>query len=139
MHTASLELCKELYELSGWEDTSFEWAYPSTRSIAKGQPNEAYLKGRHKYHQGSTEIWQPQTVCAAYDLGHLLRRLPTTIGEITDRLRLTKGNLAWYAKYERLGDDILEEADTPEDAVCKLTIELFKQGILKKGDNSESL
>jgi hypothetical protein len=133
MNVASLELCETLYELSGWEDTGFEWANPSARSLAKKQPNKPYLKGRHKYHQVSKKVWRPHTICAAYDLGYLLRRLPTTIGQVTDRLRLTKGDLGWYAQYDRaVLNNILEDADTPEDAVAKLCIELFKQGVLAK-------
>jgi hypothetical protein len=39
----------------------------------------------------------------------------------------------WAAEYVP-HDFFGETADTPEDAAAKLAIELFKQGILKKGD-----
>lgn len=98
MNTASLELCKELYELSGWEGE--EDVY---RQAEPGEEDE-------------------NVVCPAYSAGYLLRKLPKD--ETTYGFKLGK----WYAQYQAAP----VFADTPEDALCKLAIELFKQGVLKK-------
>lgn len=105
MNVASLELCKELYELSGW------WWDTSTRHYVMPAKNK-----------GQGEVRRP-----AYSLGFLLTKLPpeSNISHIGDK---------WYiAKHYLQGEgfrSIEETADTPEDAACKLAIELFKQGVL---------
>ncbi len=58
-----------------------------------------------------------------YDLGYLLRKLP----EATYLNKPYEGNL-WSCGYNM---EFIGEADTPENAVCKLAIELWKQGILR--------
>ena len=107
MTTASLELCKELYELSGWVDTEI---------------------CHHEYEDGNT---LPITHNPAYDLGYLLRKLPSGVFLAKGkRYRIWNddtNNYTW-AGSEKL-DPI--DADTPEDAACKLAIELFKEGVLK--------
>jgi len=64
MYVASLELCKELYELSGWDDIEFQW------SSIDGKHWEAAVS---VLFAGATEV--------AYDLGYLLRKLPPVIQE----------------------------------------------------------
>lgn len=92
MNTASLELCKELFKLSGW--------------IGIYGPN--------------TEV--------TYDLGYLIRQLPAVSGGVlTLQPADHEPTTAWRVGY---GDN-MTEADTPEDAACKLAIELCKQGVLK--------
>lgn len=119
MNVASLELCKELYELSGWEDSS--------------------LYGHHFVSESSSGLTQPD-ICPAYHLGYLLRKLPYQ--NHSHNLELVpRHNGSWYIGYSQgleplnVGDEpeylIFTEADTPENAACKLAIELFKQGILK--------
>lgn len=68
-----------------------------------------------------------------YSLGFLLRKLPT------GRVSLNSYNSysekgKWIAALTNgyKGPAATAKADTPEDAACKLTIELFKQGILTK-------
>jgi hypothetical protein len=113
MNVASLELCKELYELSGWEQIGKE--YPGTED---GVPY--------------------------YTLGYLLRKLPKPDfldqdmmfdkfdGENVDYLFLGYGTgMNWTCQYqeeERPIDGLMGEADTPEDAACRLAIHLFDQG-----------
>jgi hypothetical protein len=83
----------------------------------------------------------------AYDAGYLLRKLPETlftgkknvcdltvaktpscyIADYKYRLPFGKGD--WLHSYEKAK---MTEADTPEDALCLLAIELFEKGILKK-------
>lgn len=109
MNTASLELCRELYELSGW-------------TTDEEHPDENMVKEGH----------------FSYDLGYLLRKLPVTIsrtGTLGSRyedvtLRRIKKDV-WIAYYNGNRDGY-GQADTPENALCQLAIQLFKQGILKK-------
>jgi hypothetical protein len=120
MNVASLELCKELYELSGWQyemGTNGFWYTDHTPDLVVA----TYVSG------DSTP---------AYDLGYLLRKLPESIGEFDNFIMIKPDN--WRVGYgEDSADDciwwkLIWESDTPEDAVAKLAIELFKQGVLKK-------
>jgi hypothetical protein len=124
MNIASLELCKELYELSGWGcDGFYYW--------------NGKLEDDHKVFGR-----QPASSFPAYDLGNLLRKLPRyQVFEGEDcRLAISSTgfnynrSVAWYASYENDEDEPieLETADTPEDAAVKLAIVLFMQGILKR-------
>jgi len=108
MNVASLPLSKELYELSGWDDTSHN--YLSTQSPA------------------GDVLTQGGGDCPAYDLGYLLRKLPNYKLEHNGNSAnaVTCGYLA-----DNKGRWIFGSANTPEDAACKLAIELFKQGVLK--------
>jgi len=114
MNTASFALCKELYELSGWTLTEKHWY--------KGQPvyNAPYP-------------WD----CPAYDLSVLLERLPQNswVG-YTDTSGQRGYALAYTYAWNKQGDDVERiagcSAETPEDAACKLAIELFTRGILKR-------
>ena len=133
MNVCSLELAKELYKLSGWEDT--EKSY----NIENDVEDTSMAILMHPEHT------------PAYDLGYLLRKLPPQIrlpyknGRLRNRpnflsLRPKRhygsghvykpGWEAIYLKY-RTNDYIIAVADTPEDAAAKLAIELFKPGILK--------
>lgn len=109
MTTASLENCKELYEVSGW--------------LVPNMENHSQAKDHR--------------VVPAYDLGYLLRKLPQ---EATSKKRggyhylyLHHGKQDWYAYYGEIDTtEFMASGDTPEDAACKLAIELFKQGVLTK-------
>lgn len=98
MNVARLELCKELYELSGWWDEDDDNYYPSTSSQPKNIP--------------------------AYSLGYLLRKLPprTLLNKFSDTFMAALAEPEFYEA----------RADTPEDALAELAIELFKQEILTK-------
>lgn len=114
MNVASLELSKELFELSGWKDTHF--SYRATPSNSGKD---------YRVIDISPNIQQD---IPAYDLGYLLRKLPSQIA-------LTKGIFyacTWIAEDHNDSHNFI--AKTPEDAVAKLAIELFKQGILTKGE-----
>lgn len=109
MNVASLELCRELYELSGWGYT---------------EKSEHVITA-----DGYDEYDLP-----LYDLGYLLRQMPKEIDNVWLTLRPI-----WYAGYDHMTADEPVKAkydalaDTPEDAACKLCIELFKQGVLVRG------
>lgn len=110
MNVASRKLCEELYKLSGWHDGS---AWTDTRDPKHAISN--YPK---------------------YNLGYLLRKLPG-IPEVKRRAGRKWAAVCRIGAVEdgKIADKTAwTRADTPEDAVCKLAIELFKQGILKKSE-----
>lgn len=126
MHVAELSLCKELYELSGWRDTS-----------------EFYVNGMLQH--GIDTAFEDHAIktnypgySPAYSLGYLLRRLPEFIDwkELQHNLSLYPSGVlgGWVAKYENapLKTAFQVVADTPENAAAKLCIALFKQKILTR-------
>lgn len=125
MNVASLDLCKDLYELSGWNDTYTMWGEDDDSNV-RMLKNDYYI---------GVDYLAP-----AYDLGYLLRKLPNNMESGNGKTHwLTLSPLdreAWSASYEYENNDAnqLEWANTPEDAAAKLAIQLFKQGILKKDD-----
>ncbi len=117
MNVARLDLCKELYELSGWAQSLYEHELLSGEHYTTTLPRKAM-------EHSSQNIYIP-----AYDLGYLLRKLQTTI----DYLRPSTVSKQWVVKGPWSEDeDSLIYADTPEDAAALLAIELFKQGVLKR-------
>lgn len=122
MNVASLELCKELYELSEWDEQ-----FPV---LLHYLDNEVWHK---KLYQSDAR--DELTYCPAYTLGYLLRKLPA---DNETMVGYWKGG--WKAVYvapngtewRATTRSYLGAGDTPEDAVTKLTIELFKQNILTK-------
>lgn len=139
MNVASLELCKKLHGLSGWHDTEDVWAV--NYFLDEAPRLDWSLQSR------SQSIGYPRgKIIPAYDLGYLLRKLPEST-----QLRKTKqtegrgrkpGVQPYLVSCGRLVDErpdyywgkrnTVIGADTPEDAVAKLAIELFKQGVLQK-------
>lgn len=130
MNVCSLELAKELYELSGWRDAHAHWV----------EDDGWYIEYPHPHY--SNGLYLP-----AYDLGYLLRKLPPKIDVVNSSayayLTLTRKSEAykhfgdkglWGARY---GKDIAAVASTPEDACAKLCIELIKQGILPTDTNTK--
>lgn len=121
MNVASLERCKELYELSGWTDLEIRDSW----FLNLGD------KGGKNFVAPSvvTQNW----ICPAYNLGYLLRKLPESVDSIYGLLLYPTSGGQWFAGYYE--PDGLEQyevhADTPEDAACKLLVELIKQGIIK--------
>lgn len=117
MSVASLELCRELYQLSGWDGTHF-----------------LYTKSGKVSTIASMFSYKP---LPAYDLGYLLRKLPPELSDEDSRVYLSM-NISmtqnWCARYaDAAGNRMNIEkfyAPTPEDAACKMAIKLFKQGIL---------
>lgn len=110
MNVASKELCQELYDLSGWKNVSQRWV--------KGDFTHEWTVRKTRY---------GYNVIPAYDLGYLLRKLPT---DRSVSFRLSYKTNEWW-----LNEDIDHRfitADNPEGAAAKLAIELFKQGILKR-------
>lgn len=131
MNVASLELSKELYELSEWEIYGNDvWIEPWWNWFNdKDGDYQCPVISNSK--QGAKWKWG----CPAYDLGYLLRKLPTTIVDMNLVVGAAYGTGTWWAWYEDFASsrsNYQQEADTPEDALVKLAIELFKQGILSR-------
>lgn len=119
MNVANLSLCKELYELSGWDDNEL-WDCTYRNQTVNATLNRVQIASdRGEYY------WTDPR----YDLGYLLRKLPNA------SIHTDHPYDAIYYSYRKGGYDTQTlhfKADTPEDAACKLAIELFKQGILTK-------
>lgn len=174
---ASLELCEELYELTGWthtEDHRFiekVWIESfSTSEMGQGHPDydKTPPKDRKRCHVGEyrvsanprNQIGIPENVpwgwankhyeetvkrsVPAYTLGYLLRKLPSFVwsAQYEQKAYLWQRKdpdhyMAWYYVNDpNYGEDITSEhgasGETPEDALCKLAIELARQGLLEK-------
>lgn len=112
MNVASLELCKELYEVSRW--------------------NSSYGL---KYWKDGNLIDVIDIPCfPAYDLGYLLRKLEDLESLTLHRCHHQDNSYNWEVKcYTPDNQDVtwFKSAESPEDATTQLAIELFKQGILK--------
>lgn len=118
MHTASLENCKRLYELSGWDD----------------------MRDRH----GWIKDGAPIAEIPRYSAGYLLRKLPkyreVERGDYMLHLAPVYMENRWQAfyhldsrnpEYIKIDKVTKTVADTPEDALCLLAIKLFEEGVLK--------
>lgn len=134
MQVSSLELSKELYELSGWgEELDYGWAYQVNRSEL------VHLAG-------GDGIGENFDFAPAYTAGYLLRALPADLPNPEwggfdqpkkvplELAHVMAGAGEWWAQYHvRYNVPIAcVYADTAEDALCKLAIELFKAGVLEK-------
>lgn len=137
MKTVSLELCKKLYELSGWVDTQKDWYdIDGTSTVHCGHEfmiGKELVKFRNMVY-----------ICPAYDTDYLLDKLPYKIeSELPYDIFLLIGKLAdgdcdvYYSydceAYPR-GDIGLHTGKLP-DALAKLAIALFEQGHLKKKES----
>lgn len=128
---ASLPNCKELYELSGWDDTKD--TYKRLAGLHDLKWKDWFFAD---YNNGKWDDVGEQSV-PAYSLGYLLRKLPighpenNVFAELSvHRYLKDKWSAIWQT--EDMETEVMQIADTPEDALCKLAIELFKQGVLKK-------
>lgn len=110
MNVASLDLCRELYELSGWGAKTID-------KSASGDIINSWYQERTE----NNESIDVTLVAPQYDLGYLLRKLP-------EETQVTMNSAGVIIKVK----SYFHKADTPEDAACKLAIELFKQKVLDK-------
>jgi len=118
---ANLELCMELQSLSGWKDQQ--------RSVWSSELGD-YIQ---RYTLGYLLRKLPRWIEPEKNMPHLLTVQPNPIGKGWNALyRLS---IATPTSDRRHATEI-HEADTPEDALCKLAIELFKQGVLKKASDA---
>jgi hypothetical protein len=121
MNTARLELCKELYTLSGWNETDYFYQFIEYPDSSSG----FYLTNP------TLEAPLHAEAYPAYDLGYLLRRLPKNFV-----LRPIPG-AQWEIHYAPgvSNTEKICQADTPEDAACELTIELFRRRVFEQREN----
>lgn len=137
MNVASKELCSKLYELSGWDDTSFwysqlnetglyELDYTSDEIIISVE----YLPGA-PYGKSSIKEYTP-----AYDLDYLLDKMVERKTGLT--LYHVHSTMQWECfysgKFFEYGTETQHwetQDSNPADAACMLALELFKQGVLK--------
>jgi hypothetical protein len=130
LNTASLELCKELYKLSGWGmlDTDKCWAFHGSSYRLKNWPTGKLGMGK----------------LPAYNLGYLLRKLPPSFTYRTPSDHnvnvniymelIAEGNAKFIIASVGLTTVWWQSYGTPEDVACKLAIKLFEQGILTKSE-----
>lgn len=125
-NVADLDLCKQLYELSGWdggEDTMY-WCRNAGEELKPWNQTEM------------SEFSYPgfeETGIPAYDLGYLVRKLPEGT-HITKAFMSGVQTRHQYNATARMSETWHTgfEADTPENAAAKLAIELFNQGVLQR-------
>lgn len=127
MNTASLELCKELYELSGWESEGWLWTngpYPAEESFVSNADRPKYMHG--------------DTFIPAYDVGYLCEKL-LEAGSFSVRYVSPEDPLSidlkeWYGKFIAFTPDMKQKDylvdGLPANALCLLAAELWNQGIL---------
>jgi hypothetical protein len=130
---ASVNVCKELDRLVDFANTAYIWRiHKATGDAAlmlrsETEPNLSSLVGQ--------TMRNDFAFVSAPDLGFLIRKLPDWIeidgvSRYTFRLEVTYDH-QWWASYSHT-NDIQTYADTPENAVAKLAIQLLKQGVIKK-------
>lgn len=108
----NLELSRELYKVSGWDDQTW-------------------------WFDGSS-LYLVRTDDPAYDLGFLIRKLPVSVQEgflgfwKAGEENYTCGYINDDNEIEHTESDgeLFEAADTPENALAQLAITLIKQNIL---------
>lgn len=102
------ELCKRVYEATGWTGTHHVWHNDTTISpVACG-----YEEVKHAVH-----------FIPLYSSDYLLGRLPS---EQYETLQLIKAKNYWRAGVGQMGS---ETSDTPLKALLKLTIALHDAGV----------
>src|SRR4051794_16950588 len=120
MNAANLDLCRELHELSGWHRTVMWWVESSN-----GEPMVKPVVVSVQY----------RDIVPAYDLGYLIRKAGSGAGVIKNFESYTARRPVMLGAPENedpLNGRIGWDADTPEDAMCTMLIELHKNGILTK-------
>jgi len=130
MNAPSLELCKELYNLSGWDKTYLVWAVANEGDYAP------WLRPGVGNNSAYTEL-------PAYDLGYLLRKIQVAFGvsiKYVDPDNPSATDLKdWYGRWVCYTPWLKQKhyayATTPEDAAAKLAIELLKVEVLTKDQN----
>lgn len=107
MNVASLENCKRLYELSGWVD----------------------------HLEANDDGLEP---IPEYSLGYLLRKLPLRVKDEYQgnlfgvRMKQTNGSgwIMWYGEIGKDTEMYFTTANTPEDAACRLLINLIEEKVI---------
>lgn len=148
MNVASLELCKELYELSGWgyryhhpkegqhDLTDKQWYWfegKTTRSYWEAIKTDYNDRDPYDGRRPTATTHRMGLVAPAYDSGYLLRKAGSGAGVIKNSKTYTARRPNMFGAPENkdpLNGRIGWEAGTPEDALCLMLIELIKQGLI---------
>lgn len=139
MNTSSLELSKELYELSGWTVTDYVWRHHKPNDASQLELRVAKEADDYRFRNSpeAKRFREENAFYPAYDLGYLLRKLPRqkdmydlVLATYVDVYTEREGWICGFQQRDNFIDPV-NIADTPEDAAAKLCIELFKQGIIK--------
>ena len=91
MNVTSLELCKELYEVSGWKDAPFVHRLAVKRGNSVPTSEGVGLNVMADWLFEPDITGTPPQYARAYDLGYLLRKLPRTllvIGLLTSSIHI---------------------------------------------------
>lgn len=120
MKVCSLELAKELFELSGWKGVNAFYASDSWIGFVRQEGYNPQV--------GMIETVTPDNCIPAYDLGYLLRKLPhgSYVAIRKDGATASTGN---YNSGQNPFPYTVQ-SDTLEDAVCSLAILLIKEGVV---------
>lgn len=148
---ANRDLCRTLYDLTGWADTGLWWQWGTRRKFVethrvKGTPRHARNGDLEPVEELSTTApdivqrcngrdWGEFHSAPAYHLGYLMAKLPPVVPAGPDEFgRLTvefigpvDGWVAGYTHGDHLPDGI---GKTAEDAAAALCIEMAKAGLL---------
>jgi len=115
---AELGVCRELFELSGWDDTpwSYYWSELDDTVLNLSEPLKV---------TGGVGIYDKQY--PAYDLGYLIRHLPLN-------MTIYRAGTFCEAAWHRANgfDEQRAQGETPEDAAVRLAIQMFKLGLMKR-------
>jgi hypothetical protein len=109
------DLCDRLFKLTGWEDTQ-----------------EVFVNGKPTW-RNSPGVADTNT--PVYRMGYLLDKLDNIHLELkhpylgVDYLNLWG---AYYYADDYYGVDYVAAGKTPEEAMAKLTIELFEKGVIRE-------
>jgi hypothetical protein len=117
---AKFDLCRELYELSGWGWTNCYYRIFEGKLVAVEMVLGLPKKGVH---------------LPAYDVGYLVEKLPQKVNGARLVLAGMPMSDRWGCAYLyglNISFDASQIADTPQDAACGLAIVLWRQGILTK-------
>lgn len=130
MNVASLKLCRELYEISGWGETTFSWMPKGFW----GHSGSTYGIADHDFELATgiyedIETGKEVAMHPAYDLGYLLRKLPEDIAVI-NKGKLFKDSKPYMATMRIISYDPLTHGsyvitwtvdNTSEEEALKIT------------------
>lgn len=118
------ELCKQVYEKTGWEDTFACWE--RTAGMPEGKPYVAYPELERRYGLWGTQELKSQT--PLYTSDYLLEKLlPITYSIQVYRRQTGLIDLMWMPQ-KPMYDDVV--SDTTLKALLKLTLALSEAGEL---------
>lgn len=121
MNVANIDLCRELYKLSGWKQEEHYFGPRWCQLMGKWD----LVRAEQAIHIIPVDSWA--NGIPAYNLGFLLRKLQNDSYDV--RVRYSTTSKDWKASLIHYGSE--KYADTPEDAAVKLCIFLIKEGLLR--------